>query len=349
VPTRSPAPPALSRLALIRFAARPRVAGEVSWALSPFSCITTAVTAWRMRRPGWACPIPVICVGNATMGGAGKTTVTLDLACRLLALGRRPHILLRGYGGTVRGVHRVRPDDPATLVGDEALLHAAIAPTWVSADRARGAQAAVAAGAEVVLMDDGLQNPGVRKRLSLLVIDGATGFGNGRVFPAGPLREPVAAAARRCQAAVLIGPDATGALAQLPPDLAVLRARLVPGPEAAALAGRRVLGFAGIAMPGKFFASLAETGAEVVARRPFPDHHHYTPAELDGVLAAAEQLNALPVTTAKDAVRLPPAVRARVQVLHTGLDWEDASAPEALLRDAIDTRTSEQPDQSNHA
>jgi tetraacyldisaccharide 4'-kinase len=343
VPTRSPSPSALARLDLSRFA------GEVSWVLSPLSAITTAVTARRMRRTGWACPVPVICVGNATMGGAGKTTVTLDLATRLIARGWRPHILLRGYGGSSRGVHRVQAGDTAALVGDEALLHVAIAPTWVSADRARGAQAAVAAGAEVVLMDDGLQNPGLQKRLSLLVIDGATGFGNGRVFPAGPLREPVAAAASRCQAAVLIGPDATGARGKIPSGLPVLCARLTPGPEAAALAGRPVLAFAGIAMPGKFFKTLAEAGANVVARHPFADHHGYTRSELDKVLAEADRLTAVPVTTAKDAVRLPPDIRARVQVLSVSLEWEDPGAPEALLRDAINTWASEAMDRRNYA
>jgi len=317
--------------------------------LSPLSLITTAVTARRMRRTGWACPVPVICVGNATLGGAGKTTVTLDLAARLIARGWQPHILLRGYGGSSRGVHRVGPDDSATLVGDEALLHAAIAPTWVGADRARSARAAVAAGAEVVLMDDGLQNPGLRKGLSVLVIDGATGFGNGRVFPAGPLREPVAAAASRCQAAMVIGADATGAQEQLPPGLPVLHANLVPGPEAAALAGRRVLAFAGIAMPGKFFATLAEAGADVVAQRPFADHHRYTRSELDTVLAEADRLNAVPVTTAKDAVRLPPDIRARVRVLSVGLHWEDPAAPDTLLRTAINTWPSKPTDRRTHA
>jgi len=317
--------------------------------LSPLATITTAVSAVRMRRKGWACPVPVICVGNATMGGAGKTTVALDLAGRLIANGWHPHILLRGYGGSSRGVRRVQAGDPAALVGDEALLHAAVTPTWVSADRARGAQAAVAAGAEVVLMDDGLQNPSLQKRLSLLVIDGATGFGNGRVFPAGPLREPVAAAASRCQAAVLIGADATGARARMPPGLPIHRARLVPGPEAAALAGRRVLAFAGIAIPEKFFATLAEAGADVVARRRFPDHHRYGRSELDSVLAEAERLQAVPVTTAKDAVRLPPDIRARVQVLSVRLDWEDPGAPEALLRETINTWASEATDRRSYA
>jgi len=309
--------------------------------LSPLAVVTAVVTALRLRREGWFCPVPVICVGNATVGGAGKTTVTLDLARRLVARGWGVHVLLRGYGGSARGLHWVEPDEPASVVGDEALLHAAVAPTWICADRKRGAQALVAACAEVVLMDDGLQNPGVQKRLSLLVLDGASGFGNGHVFPAGPLREPVAAAARRCKAVVLIGPDATGALARLPHSLPVHRAHLVPGPEAASLTGRRVLGFAGIAMPGKFFATLAEVGADVVARRAFSDHHPYTQAQLDALLAEAERLDALPVTTAKDAVRLPPAVRDQVRVLTISLAWEEPDAPETLLRTVIDTWASE--------
>ena len=309
--------------------------------LSPLSAVTAGVTALRLRREGWYCPVPVICVGNVTLGGAGKTTVTLDLARRLVARHWDVHVLLRGYGGSARGLHWVDPDEPATLVGDEALLHAAIAPTWTCANRRRAAQALVAACAEVILMDDGLQNPGVQKRFSLLVVDGATGFGNGRVFPAGPLREPVAAATRRCQAAVLIGADAAGVREKLPQNLPLHRARLVPGPEAAALASRRVLAFAGIAMPQKFFDSLTETGADLVARRPFPDHHPYTQAELEGLLTEASRLDAVPVTTAKDAVRLPPAVRERVQVLTVSLAWENPDAPEDLLRTVIDSWASE--------
>ncbi len=317
--------------------------------LSPLGAITAGVTALRLRRGGWFCPVPVICVGNVTLGGAGKTTVALDLSRRLVARGWGVNVLLRGYGGSARGLHWVELTESAAIVGDEALLHAAIAPTWICADRKRGAQALVAACAEVVLMDDGLQNPGVQKRFSLLVVDGASGFGNGRVFPTGPLREPVAEAAGRCQAAVLIGPDAAGAAAKLPPGLPVHHARLVPGPEAAALAGRRVLAFAGIALPEKFFATLADIGAEVVARRPFPDHHPYTQAELDNLLIEADRLDAVPVTTAKDAVRLPPAVRARVQVLTVSLAWEDPDAPEDLLRTVINSWASEGRCRRNYA
>jgi tetraacyldisaccharide 4'-kinase len=309
--------------------------GPLPRLLSPLSAVVSGVTARRMRRHGWYCPIPVICVGNATVGGAGKTTVALDLAERLVGHRWAVHVLLRGYGARAGGLRWVEPDDAVTDVGDEALLHAAVAPTWTSADRRLGAQAAVAAGAEILVMDDGLQNPGVQKRCSLLVIDGATGFGNARVLPAGPLREPIAVAAARCDAAVLIGVDKTGALERLPARLPVLRARLVTAPDAAALKGQRVLAFAGIAMPDKFFTSLAETGADIVRRVPFPDHHMFQPDELTTLMSQAEQLHALPVTTAKDATRLPADTRSRVRVLHVNLVWEDAMAPERLLAGVI--------------
>lgn len=299
--------------------------------LAPLAAAVAAVTARRVVRPGWHAPVPVLCVGNATVGGAGKTTVALDLAARLRDAGCVPHVLLRGYGGAARGVRRVAPDDPAALVGDEALLLAAVAPTWVGADRAAAARAACAAGAGVLVMDDGLQNPGLHKDVSLLVIDGGFGFGNGRVLPAGPLREPAAAAAARCTAAVLIGQDLHDASATLPPGLPVLRARLESGPEAADLRGRRVFAFAGIARPEKFFISLQEVGAVLAGSESFPDHHKFAPRALSRLLARAARLGAMPVTTTKDAVRLPPEVRGVVRVLGVRLAWEDPGAIAALL------------------
>jgi tetraacyldisaccharide 4'-kinase len=305
--------------------------GLLARLLSPLSAVGAAITARRVARPGWQAPVPVICCGNVTVGGAGKTTLALDLAHRLSHRGHAVHVLLRGYGGDSRGMHRVATDDPAARVGDEALLLAAAAPTWVAADRAASARAAVAAGAEVLMMDDGLQNPTLAKRFSILVIDGRTGFGNGRVLPAGPLREPVAAAAARCQAAVLIGPDATGALARLPPHLPVLRADLRQDSGIDALAGQRVLAFAGIASPDKFFDPLRQIGATLAAARPFPDHYRYTARDLVALDRAAAALDARLVTTPKDAVRLPPDFRARVTVIGVGLVWESADRIEQCL------------------
>jgi tetraacyldisaccharide 4'-kinase len=300
--------------------------------LSPFSAIYAGATARRMARSGWRAPVPVICCGNATAGGAGKTTVALDIGRRLADRGINAQFLLRGYGGKLKGPTLVESGThDSTQVGDEALLLAAVRPTWVSADRGAGAQAAVAGGAQAIVMDDGLQNPTLEKDLSLLVIDGSYGFGNGRVIPAGPLREPVAAAAARCQAAVLIGPDEVGALAHLPPSLPVLRARLVAGPEAALLAGQPVFAFCGIANPAKFFATLQEVGAVLAGREAFADHYPYDEAELKDLLAQAEALRAVPVTTRKDFVRIPPAYRARVTVVSVALAWEEAAAIESLL------------------
>ena len=292
-----------------------------------------------MSRAGKKLTLPVICCGNATAGGAGKTTVALDLGQRLQARGLAAHFLLRGYGGKLKGPARVDPTThDSRAVGDEALLLADLCPTWVSADRAAGGTAAQAAGAQAIIMDDGLQNPTLEKTLSLLIIDGSYGFGNGRVIPAGPLREPVFAAAKRCQAAVLIGEDETGALAQLPADLPVLRARLVPGPEAAALAGKPVVAFCGIANPRKFFTTLQEAGAVLAARHPFADHYPFDDQEIRDLLAEAEKLRATPVTTRKDIVRIPPALRAGIQVVSIALAWDDPAAIEALLDEALTTQ-----------
>jgi tetraacyldisaccharide 4'-kinase len=306
--------------------------GLVPLLLSPVAALYGAATARRMRRPGWRAPVPVICCGNATAGGAGKTTVALDIGQRLANRGIAVHFLLRGYGGSLRGPLRVDPSaHDSTHVGDEALLLAAERPAWVSADRAAGARAAVAAGAQAIVMDDGLQNPTLEKDLSLLIVDGAYGFGNGRMIPAGPLREPVRAAAARSRAAVMIGADEAGAGKLLPPGLPVLRAALKPGPEAALLAGQPVFAFCGLANPAKFFSTLTEAGVMLAGREAFADHYPFDDGDLRDLLAEAEALRAIPVTTRKDYVRIPPAFRSRVTVVTIRLEWTEPAQIEALL------------------
>lgn len=298
--------------------------------LSPLASIYAATTAVRVKRAGWRAPVPVICCGNATAGGAGKTTLALDLGRRLTARGIALAYLTRGYGGRAAGLLRVEPGrHDARDVGDEALLLAEVAPTFVAADRAAGARMAAASGARALVMDDGLQNPSLAKDFSFLVIDGADGFGNGRVIPAGPLREPVAAAAARCQAAVLIGEDSRGATAMLPPKLPVLRASLQAVIEN--FTSRSVFAFAGIGRPQKFFETVEAAGFSLAGRRAFPDHHPYSPAELGALLAEASRLGAVPVTTPKDAVRLPPESRSAVSVVGVRLAWEYRCEIEALL------------------
>ncbi len=324
---------------------RPGGGGLPALLLSPFSALYAGATRRRVARPGWQAPVPVICCGNVTAGGAGKTTVAIDLLQRLTRRGVAAHGLLRGYGGRLKGPVRVDPArHTAHDVGDEALILASVAPTWVSGDRAAGAREAIAAGAEAIVMDDGLQNPTLAKTLSLLVIDGSFGFGNGRVIPAGPLREPVAAAAARANAAVLIGPDEAGALSALPPGLPLLRARLTPGPETVALAGRPVLAFAGIANPRKFFDTLTEAGAIVVGRETFADHYPYDETDIRDLLAEAEALHALPVTTRKDIVRVPPSFRDRIVVASVGIEWQEEAALERLLDPLVnEARTEREP------
>lgn len=300
--------------------------------LSPASFPVRALTARRMARPGWRAPVPVVCAGNAGVGGAGKTTLALDLAARLRRRGLTPHFLTRGHGGRLAGPVQVDlARHTAREVGDEALLLAASAPTWVGADRAGTARHAVAAGAQVLVMDDGLQNPTLAKSVSLLVIDGADGFGNGRVLPAGPLREPVPAAAARCAAAVLIGPDLSGARALLPSDLPVLHGHLVPGPELARLGGSPVLAFAGIGRPTKFFDMLSASGVQLVHAVAFPDHHRFTPAELAGLADRANRVGARLATTPKDHVRLDADWQGRVVRVGVELHWADEDALHALL------------------
>lgn len=288
-----------------------------------------------LARP-WRAPVPVVCIGNLVAGGAGKTPVALAVGEWLRGQGLEVHFLARGYGGREAGPLRVEPDRHGVReVGDEALLLAARAPTWIARDRPAGARAAAAAGAGVIVMDDGYQNPSLMKTLSLVVVDGTYGFGNGRLLPAGPLREPVARGLARAAAAVLVGDDEAGVKAGLEAELPVLRARLVPGPEAAGLAGREVVAFAGIACPRKFFDTIDEIGCRVVARHSFADHHLYTPGELATLCEEASALGAVPATTAKDAVRLPPEARAMVEVVTVSLLWQDPDALARVLRPVL--------------
>jgi tetraacyldisaccharide 4'-kinase len=302
--------------------------GPAAQLLRPFGLITRLATARRVRGEGLSVGIKTICVGNAGVGGAGKTLVALDILARLPG---RPFALTRGYGGALNGPLLVeRGIHTAQEVGDEALLLADAAPTVKAHDRAAGARLALAEGATAIVMDDGLQNPALHKDLSLLVIDGGYGFGNGLLLPAGPLREPVSSAARRCHAAVLIGDDETGALAQLPPLLPVLRASLMP--DCVEPLGRRpVIAFAGIGRPEKFFRSVISLGAELVSSHAYPDHHVYAAKEAHALLAEAANTGARLVTTAKDFVKLPPNLRAACLVVQAHLVWETELALEMLL------------------
>jgi len=305
--------------------------GRLAGLLAPLGEATRYLTARRVAKPGFTAGIPVICIGNASVGGSGKTILALDLLARLPG---RPFALTRGYKGQLAGPIRVTPAHSARDVGDEALLLAGAAPTIVARDRAAGARLALAEGATGIVMDDGLQNPSLRKTASLLVIDGGYGFGNRHLLPAGPLREPIAAAASRCRAAVLIGADQTDALAALPPSLPVLRARLEAATDRP-VAGARTLAFAGIGRPEKFFDSARGLGARLVATVPFPDHHFYTAADADRLIEMAARLDAGLLTTAKDFVKLPPALALLTAVLQVRLFWPDEPGLDKFLSEIV--------------
>jgi tetraacyldisaccharide 4'-kinase len=281
------------------------------------------------------CGLPVISVGNLVAGGAGKTPTVLAVAALLTAQGRRPHILTRGYGGALAGPVQVDPARyDATAVGDEALLLAAAAPTWVARDRPAGARAAKAAGAGCVIADDAHQTWTLGRRLSLLVFDGGYGIGNGRLLPAGPLREPAAEGLARADAAIVIGP----ATAPLPDfgSLPVFAADLHPDAEdAARLRGRRVLAFAGIGRPDKFFATVERLGAQIVQRQAFPDHAPYAPDTVMRLAEEAQALGAIPVTTAKDHVRLPAEGRPMIDCLRVALRFAAPDTVAALLHERL--------------
>jgi len=293
------------------------------------------------RLRGWGCtpwraPVPVLCVGNLTVGGAGKTPTVLALAERLKQQGLEVACLSRGYGGSERGPLRVDPaKHRASEVGDEPLLLASVAPTWIARDRRDGAQVAIAEGADIVLMDDGLQNPGLRKDLSFVVIDGGYGFGNGRLLPAGPLREPVERGLARASAVVLIGEDTRGVATSLPAGLPVLRARLEPDEAALHLRGRSVIAFAGIGRPAKFFQTLHEIGAHVIEVTEFADHHPYNEAEIMRLADNAQRRSATLVTTTKDVVRLPAATRALATAVGVRLRFGEPETLDRLLMPVI--------------
>jgi tetraacyldisaccharide 4'-kinase len=286
-----------------------RPSSFLSRLLLPLGALYGAVAARRLQREGFDAGIPVLCVGNYHVGGAGKTPTVLALAKLLRDLGETPVVLSRGYGGKLRGPVNVDPErHTAADIGDEPLMLARTVPVVVARDRVGGVALARSQGATVILMDDGFQNPAIAKDASLIVIDGDRGLGNGRVFPAGPLRAPLSPQLARTDALIVIGDGAAArpvAAAIAAQGRLVLSAHLRPNEaQLATLRGKRVLAFAGIGDPNRFFRTLRASGLDVVRERAFADHHPFTPSEIEALIAEASRDALTLVTTEKDLVRL---------------------------------------------
>jgi len=299
--------------------------------LSPVAALYGAIAARRMQRKGLDAGVPVICVGNYHTGGAGKTPTVLALAKLLRDLGEVPVVLSRGYGGKLHGPVKVDPSrHQAADVGDEPLMLAASLPVVVSRQRADGVPLARSLAATVILLDDGFQSPAVAKDTSLIVIDGHRGLGNGQVFPAGPLRAPLPPQIARTDALIIVGSGTAAdgvagtVAAQGKP---VLRAQLMPSDASvASLRGKRVLAFAGIGDPARFFNTLRGSGIEVVRERAFADHHAFSSAEIDSLIADAARDALTLVTTEKDLARLHGCEATGIVPFPVTLAFEDAAA-----------------------
>lgn len=320
--------------------------------LQPLGVLYAQATAWRVAQPARVrCGVPVICIGNLNVGGTGKTPTTIVLIERLVARGIKPHVVSRGHGGRISGPLTVLPRrHSADQVGDEPLLLAAFTQVHIARNRCLGAKLAERAGAEVILLDDGFQNSAVHKDLSLVVVDASKGFGNGLCLPAGPLRETLSAGLARADMVLSIGAAGdqarfrnawAGALSRAPVGaqvayrqenkLPILSAEMAPLQTGMHWDGAKVMAFAGIGYPEKFFATLRALGAEVVKQEALQDHQPLSPRLMKRLAKHARQAGAQLVTTEKDAVRLPPEFRDQVLTLPVRLHLEDWSAIDLAL------------------
>lgn len=303
--------------------------------LTPFSYLTHFITQYRLNKPSWKAPVPVICCGNLTVGGTGKTTVALELGKYYQQQAIKFAFLTRGYKRKNNIIEPFQVDPhhhTAQDVGDEALLLANLAPTWIGSNRALSARAAINHHAELLIMDDGLQNPTLHQDLPLLVIDGAIGFGNQRLLPAGPLRESIKQGLSRVKACIFIDQDQTGILSLITSKIPVFQTFLTMDNAIDSLSGQSVIAFAGIGRPEKFFQTLQNHRVNPLKTVSFPDHHCYSLKDLHHLHHLQQRYNLPLVTTPKDYVKLPHNFQALAIPLGVHLKWQDPMALHQLKK-----------------
>ncbi len=275
--------------------------------------------------------VPVICIGNLTAGGSGKTPTAIAIASMLQAMGYQPFFVSRGYGGKLKNVLVDINTHTPKQVGDEPLLLAQVAPVVVNPDRFQGAQTAISHGADIIIMDDGFQNPKLNKDLSFLVFDGTVGYGNGYCVPAGPLREELSQGIKRAQAMIIIGDDKQALKSQI--SLPCFEGKIAA--QKPKIKTSKVIAFAGIGRPEKFFQSLKDLGIEPIETIDFPDHHFYTTQELENLIQKAQDKGCSLITTSKDFVKIPHHLQSHFHVLEITIKWQNAQELSQFIKTSI--------------
>ena len=309
--------------------------------LYPFSILWISLNKLRMiyTTPTLS-KIPVICVGNLTIGGNGKTPTSIKVQSLLRDEGYKPHILSKGYKGKLKGPHLVNSEKDSFIdVGDEALMMSFYGPTWIARDRRAGIKSIIAAGADVIILDDGFQNNSIKKDFSILVIETTVGFGNGYLIPAGPLREHIASGMNRADAIVTIGDDKAQAEFMLNnsfmKEIRTIKGKLIPKKKYINLKKKKVVAFAGIAHPKKFKITLNELGANIIKFKEFTNHKFFKLKYLEDLITCAKKHNALLITTEKDFMRIPKKLRHNFQILKVELEFHNQKVLMDKLRSVI--------------
>lgn len=281
--------------------------------------------------------IPVICIGNVTVGGSGKTpaSIAINKIIKEGNLFNNPFFLTRGYGGTEPGPRRIEAHEDAKTVGDEPLLLASHSNTIVSVNRYSGSKLAQELGCDCIIMDDGLQNQSLSKSVSFIVINGKMGFGNEKTIPSGPLREPIETAMQRCDAIIMIGQDERDIKDKIPEHIPIFRAEIKPSQDVKSDKGKDYIAFSGIAYPQKFYDTLEQCGYNVIESKSFSDHHAFTDHDVESLITLANDKNAQLITTEKDYVRLPQNVQQDIKTLPVNLIWHNEDEIYQFLRDKL--------------